>query len=171
MAAVTTAERLTSVAFLVERDNPATPVAMMSDGALIVSAQEPAQDPGARLKTVAGLYAKWLDNDGRDPATWLRALIAYRECRWGIERWAGRTFASDQEIVAWWPKAKEQEQREWLEENLARTSAEADTCNAKAQYIIRCVLPDLPHAEHDEPFAPPWRGSTKMSYQEKPPGP
>jgi hypothetical protein len=99
-----------------------------------------------------------------------RAVFDYRACRWGIERWAGRTFASDQEIVAW-SRAKGHGQREWLEENLDRNSAEADAGSAKAQYIIRCVLPDLPHAEDDKPFDPPWQYHVPPPYREKQPGP
>ncbi len=99
------------------------------------------------------------------------AVAAYRGCRWGIERWAGRTFATDQDIADWWAKAKAQSQRQWLEENLERTCREADAGDAKAQYIIRHVLPDLPHADDDKPFDPPWRLSEGKPYREKQPGP
>ncbi len=313
--AMETAAGLTYVTFLIERNNPATSVAMMGDGALIMSSKERLQDPNARLIRVAGLYAKWLDNEGRDPTRWLPlarerarralegddpvairsaiaflpnewyskghddrpeqtmqaiakimarsdqtvvkelqgwaslpsvlasygpaarpylnnmidqgklpptcnilwdldrvggekavafmvqalpqlrqkvrefgveldvdedhmsdmqvrdAVLTYRVCRWGIERWAGRTFRNDQEVVDWWANAKGQGQREWLEENLDRTSTEADAGSAKAQYIIRLVLPDLPHADDDDPFDPPWQRRAGMSYREKRLGP
>ena len=97
--------------------------------------------------------------------------MAYRACRWGVERWAGRTFANDQEVVGWWSHAKGEDQREWLEENLNRTIAEADKGSAKAQHIIRRVLPDLPHAEDDEPFDPPWQHGREASYRENHPAP
>ena len=108
---------------------------------------------------------KWMND-----AEASRALHAYQTCRWGIERWAGRTFGGDQEIAGWWEKAKGNSQRQWLEENLERTSGEADGGSAKAQYIIRCVLPDLPHAEDDRLFELPWLGREELAYREKSPG-
>jgi hypothetical protein len=309
--AMNTAERLTYMTFLLDRDNPISPLAMMGDETMIVSSEWRALDPSPRLTTLAKLFSKWLDKEGRDPKKWLnlarnrarkalqgndpmaarnaivflspgyvwnehddrpaetmraiarlversdqvavreisrqvpipcvlasygplarpyvkcmidetarwnnfksiaevggdqamafmlqalprlrqevkdsgleldvdefrmsdmkarRAILAYRDCRWGIERWAGRTFAGDQEIHDWWAKAKSQGQRNWLEENLQRTSLEADAGNAKAQYIIRCVLPDLPNAADDEPFDPPWqRRVARESFREKRP--
>jgi hypothetical protein len=69
----------------------------------------------------------------------LRDIEAYRACRWGIERWAGRTFTNDEDIAQWWQRAQGKPQREWVEQSLTRTAAEADAGSAKAQYIIRRV--------------------------------
>ena len=44
---------------------------MMGDGALIISREAQVQDTGGRLRSVAGLYAEWLGNEGRDPTQWL----------------------------------------------------------------------------------------------------
>jgi hypothetical protein len=314
--AMTVTEGLTYVTFLVDRDRPDTALGMMGDGALVFSRSEKPNDWGAQLEEVAGLYAKWLDNAGRDPARWLalarerarkalegsdpvairnaiafltpslfcgnahdnrpeqtmraiaqvitrsdqtaahkvatwtglpgvlatygpaarpyvkyivaeakqrsgvggcmnlehvggeeamafmvqslpqlrqrvkefgvesdvdleqvwgleagNAVLPYRGYRWGVERWAGRTFATDQEIADWWIEAKSQSQRQWLEENLDRTSAEADAGSAKAQYIIRHLLPDLPHADDDKPFDPPWLQRGEKPYRENQPKP
>jgi hypothetical protein len=308
------AQRLTYMTFLVDRDNPATPFAMMGEAALIVSREDRQKgDADARLKTVAKLYTHWLAAEGKEPARWLalarqparkapdgndpvavrqaiaflteplagerhddapeetmraiarimerddqtvvqenrsyihlpsaiasygpaarpyvgsmieqarqratwdsfanlvkvggeqamaymvaalpelrdrvkrfgidldvdeaqmndmearQAVLAYRACRWGIERWAGRPFTNDQDIAEWWQRANGKTQREWLEQNLKRTAAEADAGNAKAQYIIRQVVPDLPHADADKPFNPPWKWRDGGPYREKAP--
>jgi hypothetical protein len=81
-------------------------------------------------------------------------LLAYRACRFAIERWAGRIFDTDQQIAAWWNNARGRTQREWLLENIKSTCADGDAGNAEAQYIARAVLPDLPAGASDLPFMP-----------------
>ena len=73
------AERLTYVTFYIDRDNPLTGYAMMDDGALISSTHTPSD---AQLRSVAGLYAKWLDAEGRDPARWLALARQRAQKRW-----------------------------------------------------------------------------------------
>jgi hypothetical protein len=99
------------------------------------------------------------------------ALLTYNACRWGIERWAGRSFTRDEDIAAWWRQAGGKTQGQWLEENLDRTAAEADGGDAKAQHLIRGMVPDLPHADDDLPFDPPWRWRNNVPYREGTPGP
>ncbi|GEM_PF-6619726 len=313
--AAETADKLTFVTFLIDKDNPATSLAMMHDWAAVISSEKRERRESS-IGRVAELYGKWLNGEGRDPARWLplarerahkalegndalairnaiafltgniegpqrddapektvraiagimarkdRSVIeknesyvrfpsvlacygpaareyvesmidqvkrmpswdgfrnlcrvggeramsymvsvlpglksgvehlgvtvdvddmhvsdveaghklrAYQACRWGIERWAGRVFGSDEEIAAWWEKAKDKGQQQWLEEDLERTSAEADRGSAKAQYIIRAVVPDLPDAEGDRRFFPPWNsGWEEGPYRENGPGP
>src|SRR5690606_18882928 len=110
-----------------------------------------------------------VDEDRLGDMEMRRALLAYRACRWGIERWAGRTFARDDEIAAWWEQAQGDTQREWLAQNLQRTAAEADAGSAKAQSILRQVVPDLPHPEADKHFDPPWRHREGIPYHESTP--
>ena len=97
----------------------------------------------------------------------MHALSAYRACRMGIERGAGRTFANDEEISQWWKEAKGQSQRQWLEANLQRTAIEADQGNAKAQFILRQIAPNLPNAEEDVLVDFNYSGKT-YSYRERP---
>jgi hypothetical protein len=84
-----------------------------------------------------------------------QALSTYRACRWGIERWAGRAFPTDDAIEAWWQTAKARSQQQWLEESLEITAARADMGDAKAQRLLRLMIPDLPHPDADQHFLPP----------------
>ncbi|HEX8342948.1 MAG TPA: hypothetical protein VF624_18745 [Tepidisphaeraceae bacterium] len=95
------------------------------------------------------------------------AMLAYKGCRWAIERCAARTFATDEQIGAWWTHARSSTQRQWIEQSLDHTAAEADAGNAKAQFILRQVLPDLPYADADRPFDPPWSKRMTITYLER----
>jgi hypothetical protein len=99
-----------------------------------------------------------------------------QEYRWGIERWAGRTFAGDAEMDAWWAAEKEKTQQQWLEAGLPITAARADAGDRQSQYLLRLMLgnalpnpPDHlvwmepgfsadppPHAERGEAFRVKW---------------
>ena len=112
-----------------------------------------------------------LDTSSDLPMEARNALLAYRGCRWAIERWAGRGFKTDAEIERWWNAAKSRTQRDWLTDALAATAAAADAGDAKAQYLIRCILPDLPHAEDDEHIDPPWSSREVVRFKEQRRGP
>ena len=71
LEAMKTAATLTYVAFLVERDNPDDAICDDGRRGIDISFQDRRQEPDVRLRKVAGLYAKWLGNEGRDPARWL----------------------------------------------------------------------------------------------------
>jgi hypothetical protein len=60
--------------------------------------------------------------------------------RWGIERWAGRTFADDAELESWWSAEKDRTQQQWLEAGLPLTAAKADAGDRQSQYLMRLVL-------------------------------
>jgi hypothetical protein len=80
-------------------------------------------------------------------------LDRYLACRWAIDRNIARVFASDDELLAWWATAQKQSPRQWVEQNLAITAADADAGHPRAQWILRQLLPDLPHADRDTPLA------------------
>jgi hypothetical protein len=98
-----------------------------------------------------------------------RARSSYDGCRWAIERIAGRSFADDAAIAAWWQQARAQGQERWLAESLEITVAQADAGDAKAQYLARLLLPDLPHAERDLTFDEPGTRTLSLRFVEQRP--
>ena len=99
--------------------------------------------------------AEWAELRNREDTEKRGALMAYQECRWGIERWAGRPFADDKEIAVWWQANKGRSQEQWLADGLEPTAAQADSGNAKAQHLIHLLLPDLPRADGEWLWSPP----------------
>jgi hypothetical protein len=96
--------------------------------------------------------------------------------RWGIERWAGQTFAADADLDAWWSAKKGGTQQQWLEAGLTVTAARGDAGDRQSQYLLRLLLGDAlpnppdhpvwmepgwgsdppPRAEQGEPFRVKW---------------
>lgn len=60
--------------------------------------------------------------------------------RWGIERWAGRTFPTDKDLDDWWSSEKGKSQQQWLETGLPITAARADAGDQQSQYLLRLML-------------------------------
>ena len=86
------------------------------------------------------------------------AFIAYAQCRWGIERWAdGLSMTTARSQRGGMPnKGKSQER--WLIEGVGLAASKADGGDAKAQYLIRQLLPDLPAAQGEDMWCPPATG-------------
>jgi hypothetical protein len=110
-----------------------------------------------------------INKAGKNPTTEIsseqdRALQpTLRHCqffRWGIERWAGRTFATDAELDAWWSLEKGKTQQQWLETGLPVTAAKADSGDRQSQYLLRLMLGDaLPHAPNHSVWLNPGSSS------------
>jgi len=117
-----------------------------------------------------------MDVSNMQDRTHLGLIMNCQYYRWGIERWAGRTFATDAELDAWWSAEKDKTQQQWLESGLPLTAAKADAGDRQSQYLLRLVLgkalpnkPDHnvwllpgssseppPRAEKGEPFRVRW---------------
>lgn len=67
-------------------------------------------------------------------------VVQAHSIRAAIQRWAGRAFASDAELEAWWTGAKDRTQREWLEESLPILAVKADAGDIDAQQRLRALL-------------------------------
>jgi hypothetical protein len=80
------------------------------------------------------------------------------QARLAITRWAGRTFATDEEIAKWWEANKDKTQEEWLREGFAVAAAQADGGSREAIQILYYILPDLP-GEYFYPAKPTKRPS------------
>lgn len=104
-------------------------------------------------KAVAAVVALGIDpqrmsiwNDS--PEQVLRALLLMRYLRFGIERWAGRLFETEQQLQAWLEAEKDRSQEQWLQSGLPILAAQADAGNARAQLLLRVILegslPDRP---------------------------
>lgn len=65
-------------------------------------------------------------------------------CQRAISRWAGRMFATDDEIAKWWETSKDKTQQQWLREGLPVAAAQADGGSHDAIQILYYMLPDLP---------------------------
>ena len=61
-----------------------------------------------------------------------------------IDRWAGRTFASDDERRAWWQANRGRTDEQRLRDSLPTLATQADSRNAFANRIVEVVLPDAP---------------------------
>lgn len=89
-----------------------------------------------------------------------------QRARYGIERWAGRTFAGDADIMQWWSKAKDGTQRQWLEEGLPILAAQADAGSGRSQFFLRLILSsELPNEPDHSTWNPP------NSFSDPPPRP
>jgi hypothetical protein len=99
-------------------------------------------DPGAHWDDVSGPRK-------RD------RLIRYQIIRHGVHRWAGRTFADEEAILAWWRDNQGKSQEQWLREGLEVTAARADAGDGESQYLLRLLLPDLPRPGPERRSAPP----------------
>jgi hypothetical protein len=136
-----------------------------------------------RIRTYRRL-ADELAATGQDPAADFSSLEGRpRELVWnlqltreGIERWAGRPFASVDQVEAWWSTAKAKSQPDWLRESLPKLAEQADAGNPRAQYLLRQLLVGAlpnppnhlvwlepgqsssppPHAETAPPFRAKW---------------
>jgi hypothetical protein len=74
---------------------------------------------------------------------WLCGAREY--IRGGIDRWAGRTFDSDADRIAWWQENKAKPPEEWLSSNLSLLMKQANESEgALALGIAWRILPDLP---------------------------
>ena len=96
------------------------------------------------------------------------AYLGYANCRFAVERLAGRGFEDDDAIAAWWATAKHLEPEQWLTQNLPPTLEQADAGDAKSQYLARQLLPDLPHGKRDLPFSRPSRRVLSSPFYEQP---
>lgn len=85
----------------------------------------------------------------------LHALEAAQGCRWMIESHAGRIFDTDDEIRAWWKQNENRSPQQWLEDSLTMTAQRADAGHARAQALLRKLLPDLPNKQGDLDWLPP----------------
>lgn len=73
-------------------------------------------------------------------------LFNVRAARVAIERWAGRVFDTEPELLKWIEVDKDRSQQEWLESGLPILAAQADAGHARAQYLMRVILGDvMPH--------------------------
>jgi hypothetical protein len=77
-----------------------------------------------------------------DPRGWW--FDSEREVQLGIDRWAGRIFASDAERVEWWKKNKDRPPEAWLAENLETLVKQADAGVTWADWMAAELLPDMP---------------------------
>jgi hypothetical protein len=80
--------------------------------------------------------------------------------RWAIERWAGRTFATDAELDAWWAAENGKSNQHWLETGLPITATRADAGDAQSQYLLRLMLgKSLPHPPNHHVWMEPGQRS------------
>ena len=71
-------------------------------------------------------------------------ISSQREVRFGIDRWAGRLFDTDEERLAWWDANRSKPPEEWLRANLDTLLDQVDRNVLWARWIAQEVLPDLP---------------------------
>jgi hypothetical protein len=92
-------------------------------------------------------------NDPMHPR--LDAVTLSQTIRWGIDRWSGRVMADGIEINTWWGANQDKTEQQWLEESLEITASRADHADARNQYLLRLMVPDLPADDYEGSWCPP----------------
>lgn len=72
-----------------------------------------------------------------------------RECRYGIDRWAGQVFDSDAGRIAWWRANQDRSPEQWLRDSLPQTVRRADEGHTASVRLLLDILPDIPHVEDE----------------------
>lgn len=87
------------------------------------------------------------------------------QARRAVDRWAGRTFKTDDERFAWWKDNAKKPPRQWLEDNLITLTQQTDGQLPAAVEIAAEVLPDLPAKGRGE-FREKWlkENRAKLEY-------
>lgn len=96
-----------------------------------------------------------------DPAV-AKGLLQARQA---VDRWAGRTFKTDDDRFAWWKENAKKPPRQWLEDNLITLTQQTDGQLPAAVEIAAEVLPDLPPKGRGE-FREKWlkENRAKLEY-------
>jgi len=104
----------------------------------------------ALLPSIAAAAEK-IDSDPNRPAfiqpddAQFKPLRARSAIQAGIDRWAGRSFGSDAERIAWWEANKAKTGEQQLRPNLELLVKQADgDARGGASFIAREILPELP---------------------------
>jgi hypothetical protein len=91
--------------------------------------------------------------DSHDPRLgWIEAQL---QCRCCIDRWAGRTFDSDEQRLTWWDANRQKSPQQWLEDSLTIAAQRADAHAGEELlhdgWLFWQLLPDAPFAAQDFP--------------------
>src|SRR6185312_4344058 len=77
-------------------------------------------------------------------------IQAQRACRYGIDRWAGRCFDTDEQRLTWWKANRNKTPEQWLRDSLPIAVARAvPESKGFDNYLFHELLPDAPYTDYE----------------------